>query len=79
MPLNILGNSQYHFEPEKSTAKKRVGLYVNKRVVYKRREDLEENNMHLMIVDIKSNVTVRIISLYRTFRPPDGSTPIEFF
>ena len=79
VPVNILGNSQYKFEPEKSTLKKRVGLYVNKQVIYKRREDLEENNMHLIIIDIKTNVSVRLISLYRTFRPTDGKTPTEFF
>jgi hypothetical protein len=50
---------QYKFEPEKSTLKRRVGLYVNKQVIFKRREDLEENNMHLIVIDIKTNVSVR--------------------
>jgi exonuclease III len=49
---DILDNRQYKFEPKKSTTKRRVGLYINRNIIYKRREDLEESNLHLIIVDI---------------------------
>ncbi len=78
-PTGILCCPLYKFEGEKSTGKKRAGLYVNNRVIYKRRDDLEEENMHLIIIDVDLVNTIRIISLYRSFRPPDGSTPIDFF
>ena len=30
LPTNILSSPNYRFEPEKSTGKKRVGLFINK-------------------------------------------------
>jgi hypothetical protein len=56
-----------------------VGLYINKPITYKRRDDLEIENLHLIIIDVKSDSIFCIISLYRPFKTPDGSLPLAFF
>ena len=35
--------------------------------------------MHIIIVDILLNVKIRLINVHRSFRPPNGVTPDEFF
>ena len=62
VPLTILRNSQYVFESELNTVKMRVGLFINKHIDYIRRNDLEEENKHLVIIDIVQNVPLRIIN-----------------
>ena len=44
-----------------------------------RRSDLEKENCHVTIIDIKSNVPFRLITLYRSFRPQGGISPEVFF
>ena len=73
VPVNILTNGQFNFEPELNTTKKRVGVYINKNVGYRRRDDLEEPNLHLIIIDVMLKIPFRIITLYRAFQPPDGT------
>ena len=46
---------------------------------YTRRQDLEMNNYHIVIIDVNLNVKIRIINVYRSFRPPNGMTPDVFF
>ena len=58
--------------------KKRTGIYINERVKYIRRKDLEKDNMHIVIVDILGIKQIRIISLYRTFRPLDRTAGAFF-
>jgi hypothetical protein len=41
VPTNILSNFPYRFKLEKSTCKKKIGLYVNNQVTFRRKEDLE--------------------------------------
>ena len=48
-------------------------------IVYKRRGDLEKNNCHIVIVDVTCTEPVRIINIYRSFHPPDGSSQSSFF
>jgi exonuclease III len=79
VPTNVLDSKQYSFEPELNTNKKRVGIYIDKNINYHRRTNLEENNLHLIIIDIVLKIKIRIITLYRAFRPPDGSSPLDFF
>ena len=46
---------------------------------YTRRFDLEKENFHVVILDVNLNVKIRIINVYRSFRPPGGMTPDMFF
>ena len=78
-PTNILSSPSYQLELERNSTKRRVGVYINRQLKYRRREDLEENDLHLIIIDIESTCKVRLISLYRSFRPPNGMSPGEFF
>ena len=52
----------------------RIATYIRNDLPYKRRHDLEEKNVHLMIIDVESNPVIRLISIYRTFQPQDGTT-----
>ena len=52
-PENILNCGNYNVELELNTSKKRVGIYIQKEVVYTRRLDLEKENHHIVIIDIK--------------------------
>ena len=52
---------------------------LNRNIEYTRRLDLENENLHIVIIDVKCAVSIRIISLYRSFRPQDGIMPEAFF
>ena len=78
-PVNLLNSRHYDYETENNTTKHRVGLYIKNTLKYKRREDLEKRNSHVIIVDLLNLNTVRIISLYRSFRPPNNEAPRTFF
>ena len=58
-PVEILGSSEYCFEAEINFTKRRVGVYLNKRLKYERREDLEEENRHIVIIDIELDIKIR--------------------
>ena len=77
--LNNLNIKGYVLEVETNEKKKRVATYIKTSVQYKRRNDLEKPNLHLIILDIQASPQVRIITLYRTFRPQDASSPREHF
>ena len=78
-PLNILNCNNYNLEIESSDAKRRTGIYLRANISYTRRRDLETNNLHIVIVDINVSTKIRIINVYRSFHPPDGSPATEFF
>ena len=78
-PTHILNNKHYCVEVERNNGKKRVGIYVKNGLKYKRREDLEDENLHLIIIDLEIKEKVRVINLYRSFRPPDSISPANFF
>ena len=71
-PENILNCKGYNIELELNSVKKRVGIYVHKNVNYTRRLDLEKENHHVVILDVKCKTDFRIITLYRSFRPQGG-------
>ena len=48
-------------------------------IEYVRRKDLEKEDVHVLIVDVKINVLIQIICVYRSFRPLNRMTPDEFF
>ena len=59
--------------------KKRTGIYVRKDIKYTRKKDLESPDCHIVIIDVLANITLKIISLYRSFRPPGMISPDAFF
>ena len=77
-PEEILNCNGYVLELEKNDTKKRTGIYIHKDLKYKKRFDLECDNMHIVIIDIVAVKPIRVINVYRSFRPLDR-TPIRFF
>ena len=62
-------------ELEEASMKKRVGFYVRNDIRYNRRSDL-----HVIVVDVICNQSVlRIINVYRSFRPLGVVTANDFF
>ena len=78
-PGNVLNCGGYNIELELNNEKKRVGFYIRKDLNYIRRKDLEKENSHVVIIDVKSSLSLRIITLYRSFRPQGGISPEAFF
>ena len=66
-------------ELELNLDKKRAGIYLKNDLKYVRRSDLEKEDFHTVIVDVFVNVKIRIINVYRSFRPPNNMTPLAFF
>ena len=60
-PENILNFGGYNIELEGNSEKKRTGIYLRSDVKYNRRNDLEKNDMHVVIVDVMCDVKIRII------------------
>ena len=52
-PENLLNCGSYNLELEQNTMKKRVGIYLHKDLNYLRRRDLEKEDLHIVIIDIK--------------------------
>ena len=67
-------------ELENNTVKKRVGCYIRENLKYRRRNDLESLNSHVIIIDFENAQKnyKRIINLYRSFNPI-GVTPKDLF
>ena len=49
-PEMILNSEEFNLELELNTGKKRVGFYIRNDVRYKRRNDLEKENVHVLII-----------------------------
>ena len=77
-PEEILNCNDFNLELERNTVKKRAGIYVRKDIKYRRCTELEEEGMHIVIIDVILDVKIRIIGLYRSFRP-ELLSPNEFF
>ena len=77
-PESTLNGNSYELELELSTTKKWSGIYLKSELNYFRRADLEKKTF-TSIVDIKLAVQIRIICIYRSFRPPNQMTPDNFF
>ena len=63
-PENVLNYGGYNTELEQNNEKKHVGFYIRKDLNYIRRKDLEKENCHVVIIDVKSSLSLRIITLY---------------
>ena len=62
----------------KDRPKEITGIYIRADMKYNRRKDLEKDNMHIVIVDLACSLQIRIINVYRSFRPQNGLTPDNF-
>ena len=78
-PEEVLNVGDYVLELELNNEKKRAGIYINKKINYKRRIDLEKKNCHIVIIDVINIVNTRVINIYRSFRPPGLKSPEIFF
>ena len=47
--------------------KARVAIYVNNKIQYQRKEDLEGTNDSIIVIDIMQDKPTRIINIYPTF------------
>ena len=65
----------FEYESEINESKSRVGTYINSKIEYIRRYDLEGKSCHMVIIDLKSTPGMRIINFYRSFNPPDNQSP----
>ena len=54
-------------------------FYIRSDKKFTRRIELEKENFHLLIVDIHSTVNIRMINIYRLFRPPGLISPNAFY
>jgi exonuclease III len=79
LQLENLQIKGYSVEVENNNKKRRVAIYVNNSISYKRRVDLEKENLHVIILDVESSPPVQIITFYRVFNPQCGCTPRENF
>ncbi len=68
--LSLLNIENYNLEIEKSKTR-RTCAYVKNTLNYKRRLDLEENETHLICLDVLKPLKSRAIGLYRSFNPSD--------
>jgi exonuclease III len=78
-PIEQLTFPGYVIELETNDVKSRVGIYINNRVKFTRRKDLEGTNSNLIIIDISETKPVRLINIYRSFKPQENITPREKF
>ena len=76
---NLFSFPGFNFESETCSTKSRVGIYVNTCIDYVRRIDLEIVDCHMIILDICSNPSLRVINLYRSFNPPNNQDARGFF
>ena len=79
VPRKILSIKGFSFEVESNSKKARVGLYIKNNISYKRREDLEGKDLHLLIIDVNGSQKCRIINIYRSFNPMNGNSPRNNF
>ena len=78
-PLNILSFRGYDYLSENNSTKARTGMYINNLIPYQRRTDLEKVDCGVIIIDIKLSKNYRIIGLYRTFTPNNGTSEYNYF
>ena len=58
-PEDLLTFPGFSLELEKNDVKARFGVYLSTKISYKRRNDLEGQNSHLVIIDIHGNKHTR--------------------
>ena len=76
---NLMSFNNFNYESESNNKRSRVGCYISTSLNYVRRSDLEESDLHIVIIDIKSIKNLRIINVYRPFNPLIHVNPRTFF
>ena len=83
VPVNLdekmLTFNDYNLELEDNIYKKRTGIYINNKISYTRRNDLETKNSNIVIIDVSDLREYRIINVYRSFVTYDNDRPIDKF
>ena len=69
----------YKIEVEDNLYKKRVAIYIHNNINYERQRHLEEQNNHVVIIDLKTEKEYRIINIYRSFSSNDNASPTDRF
>ena len=78
-PIELLTFSGYGYESEFNNIKSRCGIFISNNISYVRRLDIEIQNMHVIVIDLKDPSNTRIINIYRTFSPQTQQTQKNFF
>ena len=61
-PIKMLNSGGYSMELESNSDKIRAGIDLKSDLKYVRRNDLEKKDFPIVIVDVKLNITVKIIN-----------------
>ena len=64
--LSLLG---FNLEMERNTVKARVAIYIDQQICYKRIFELEGEDNHIVILNLETGPTKRVINLDRSFNP----------
>ena len=65
----LLSDSATHLIQKLIMRKKRAGFYTRNGVENVRRFDLEKANCHVVIIDVNVGNNLRIVNIYKSFRP----------
>ena len=76
---SLLSSKDYKLEIEESNHKARCAIVIKNNIEYVRRNDLEEIDNGLVIIDINVGIPYRLICVYRMFNPPNNFTQTEHF
>ena len=75
----LLSSRHYKIEVENNDIKARSAIIIKDNIEYKRRQDLEEINMGIVVIDLLGPNNYCIVNIYRSFNPANGITPLRFF
>ena len=78
-PVEILTFKGYGLEMEKNSTKLRSGIYIRDSISYTRRTDLEEENTHVVIIDINDRKKHELLIYIAHLTPPPGLTQKALF
>ena len=56
-------------ELEVNAVKKRVGMYINSELSFRRRYELEGKDSNVVIIDLLDERRTKVINIYRSFNP----------
>ena len=77
--IKNLTSKNYRLEVEMISEKARCAVALKNDVAFVRRNDLEDIDLSMIVIDINSTVKYRIINIYRQFNPPNNKTQLEHF
>ena len=72
--IKNLTSKNYRLEVETITQKARCAVALKNDVAFVRRNDLEDIDLSMIVIDINNTVKYRIINIYRQFNPPNNKT-----